>query len=200
MATLNHISTASFVAVAVAIVAADTFTTCSRLGKAARPRRRRTVVEIHKALGSIYFRRAYRMADESFWILHSKIEHGIVKALGKRNGHDHQCNLPPTANGSINISVRLACALRYFAGGSPYDIMVTYGISHTDVFVSVWSVVEAINQVKEFFILYPGPHDKQQKIAANFLAVLQAGFDNCADAIDRILIWINKPKNVELVN
>ncbi len=101
MATLNHISAASFVAVAVAIVAADIVTPCSRLGKAARPRRRRTVVEIHKALVPISFRRAYRMAYESFWILHGKIEHGIVKALGRRNGHDHQCNLPPTANGPI---------------------------------------------------------------------------------------------------
>ncbi len=68
--------------------------------------------------------------------------------------------------------------------------MVTYGISHT---VSVWSVVEAINQVKEFFILCPGSHHKQQKIAANLLAVLQAGFDNYAGAIDGILIWIHKP-------
>ncbi len=70
---------------------------------------------------------------------------------------------------------------------------MTYGISHTDVFVSVWSVVEAINQVKEFFILYPGSHDKQQKIAANFLALSQAGFENCAGAID----GIHKPTRQE---
>jgi hypothetical protein len=37
-------------------------------------------------------------------------------------------------NGPISPDhhVRLACAIRWFAGGSPYDIMTTYGIGHTD--------------------------------------------------------------------
>lgn len=71
--------------------------------------------------------------------------------------------------------------------------MVKYGVSHTDIFTSVWCVVEAINRVEEFFIVYPRDHDKQRQIAAGFRAVLQAGFDNCAGAIDGILIWIHKP-------
>ncbi len=37
-------------------------------------------------------------------------------------------------NGRISKSVRLACALRYFAGGSPYNIMCKYGVSHSNIF------------------------------------------------------------------
>jgi hypothetical protein len=32
-------------------------------------------------------------------------------------------------NGPIDPDVRLACAIRWFAGGSFYDIMTTYGVS-----------------------------------------------------------------------
>jgi hypothetical protein len=35
-------------------------------------------------------------------------------------------------NGPILPDVRLACAVRWFAGGSLYDIMTTYSIGHTD--------------------------------------------------------------------
>ncbi len=100
-------------------------------------------------------------------------------------------------NGPIATSVRLACALRYFAGGSPYDIMVRYGISHTDIFICVWCVVDAINRLAEFCILFPQAHDKQMEIAEGFKAVSQAGFDNCVGAIDGILIWIHKPSYSE---
>eukprot|EP00956_Cyclotella_meneghiniana_P010394 scaffold14401_cov58-Cyclotella_meneghiniana.AAC.17 len=37
---------------------------------------------------------------------------------------------PPIPNGEIDSEVCLACALRYFAGGSPYDIMAKYGVSY----------------------------------------------------------------------
>ena len=50
------------------------------------------------------------------------------------------------------MSVRLACALRVFAGGSVYDLMSNYGISHTDVMDSVWHVVHAVNNLPEFKI------------------------------------------------
>jgi hypothetical protein len=34
-------------------------------------------------------------------------------------------------NGRIVPDVRLACAIRWFCGASPYDLMSTYGIGHT---------------------------------------------------------------------
>ena len=45
--------------------------------------------------------------------------------------------------------------------------------------------------------MYPHQHDKQGKIATEFKAVSQAVFDNCAGAIDGILIWIHKPSHGE---
>ena len=55
-------------------------------------------------------------------------------------------------NGQISPDVQLAFALRWFAGGLPYDIMTTYGISHTDTIYSVWYVVDAINRHPNFAI------------------------------------------------
>ncbi len=58
-------------------------------------------------------------------------------------------------NGLVSTSVRLACALRYFAVGSPYNIMTKYGLSHASVYESIWAVVEAVNTFDEFDIEYP---------------------------------------------
>ncbi len=49
---------------------------------------------------------------------------------------------PPIVNGPVTMSICLACALRYFAGGSLYNIMNVYGVSHTIILDSVWCVVE----------------------------------------------------------
>lgn len=53
----------------------------------------------------------------------------------------------------------LGCALRYFAGGSPYDIMTSYNIGYTDMIQSMWCVVDAINAYPDFQILYPADHE-----------------------------------------
>ena len=96
-------------------------------------------------------------------------------------------------NGPVSTSVRLACALRYFAGGSPYDIMAKYGISHASLYESIWAVVEAVNSCDEFSIEYPASETAQLKIAHEFDNVSEVKFNNCAGAIDSILIWILKP-------
>jgi len=82
---------------------------------------------------------------------------------------------------------------RYFAGGSPYDIAVIYGISYSAMIESVWFVVDATNNQPDFHIKYPESREEQEKIAAAFYRVSQAGFKSCAGAIDGILIWTNKP-------
>jgi hypothetical protein len=87
----------------------------------------------------------------------------------------------------------LACALRYFAGGSPYDIMAKYGISHVSLYESIWAVVEAVNSCDEFSIEYPASETAQLKIAHEFENVSEVKFSNCGGAIDGILIWILKP-------
>jgi hypothetical protein len=175
----------------------------SRKGTKRRPRQRRTVWQIYNCLGDIYFRRAYRMSYQSFWELHKKLKSGIVQASQlqrrAREARDavaqqkKSTTAPPVPNGTVTMSVRLACALRYFAGGSPYDIMAKYGVSHTVVLDSVWDVTEAINQCNEFHIQYPEDASEQRKIAADFQAHSEVGFDKCAGCIDGILIWTHKP-------
>ncbi len=193
----------------------------NRKGKSPRQRTRRTVEDIYKCLGDTYFRRAYRMSYESFWVLHEKLQarisHAAIESENwkkkegtQQNQHDQenptvrkqgnreakkQANYlpPPVPNGHICTSVRLACALRYFAGASPYDLMVQYGLSYAAVLNGVWYVVDAINRHSEFFISYPADHSKQLRIAAEFCEASSVNFDNCAGAIDGILIWTHKP-------
>jgi hypothetical protein len=83
--------------------------------------------------------------------------------------------------------------LRYFAGGSPYDIICVFGVAYTEVLSSVWIVVEAINQCPQFEISYPDSLEEQRKIAAGFKAARTSAIWNCAGAIDGILIWMLKP-------
>ena len=48
-------------------------------------------------------------------------------------------------NGSITPAMQLEAALRYFAGGSPLNIIISFGISHTEVLESWKYVVDAVN-------------------------------------------------------
>jgi hypothetical protein len=108
----------------------------SRVGTTAVVRVRRSVHDVYRCLGSSYFRQEYRMSYGSFWKLHKKLATGINHARlelrryvpsGMRRGGNFK--LPPIRNGRITTSVHLACVLRYFAGGSTYDLVSTYGIS-----------------------------------------------------------------------
>jgi hypothetical protein len=118
----------------------------------------------------------------------------IIAASGKK--HKSRNYLP---NGRILPEVRLACALRWFAGGSLYDIMTTYGIGHTDAINSCWYVVDAINRHPHFNIAYPVDHNVQHAIAEGFRQVSSANFKCCAGAIDGILIWIHKPSESDCI-
>ena len=118
----------------------------------------------------------------------------IITASGKKGTKSY---IP---NGPISPDVRLACAIRWFAGGSTYDKMTTYGLGHTDTTVSYWFVVDAINKHAGFNIMYPDNDDKQRSIAQGFYEVSSAGFGCCAGAVDGILIWIHKPSENDCTN
>jgi DDE superfamily endonuclease len=163
-------------------------------GRTFQPRTRRSVHDIHKELGEGYFRRAYRMKFSTF----KRLANGLRKYIEGATGQVGRPRYAP--NGPISPDVRLACAIRWFAGGSVYDIMTTYGIGHTDAMNSFWYVVDAINRHPRFEISYPADHAKQQSIAQGFANVSAAGFQCCAGAIDGILIWIHKPSPKECDN
>jgi len=52
----------------------------SRAGRIKVGRVRRSVHEVYRCLGPLYFQRAYRMSYESFWNLHTKLATRINRA------------------------------------------------------------------------------------------------------------------------
>jgi hypothetical protein len=121
-------------------------------------RERKTMNTVFQELGPSYTRRAYRMTEEdSFWSLH-KLLYAYLRrpAAYKRN----RLVMKGATNGLITTPFRLSCAIRYFAGGRPEDISLVHGISHTEVFHSVWMVVDAINQCEELAFTFPEDHGK----------------------------------------
>lgn len=77
-------------------------------------------------------------------------------------------------NGNIPLSgVCLACALRFWAGGDPYDVMIMFGISYCEVFRSINFSLHAINQTQSLDIKFPTDHQKQTEIAEEFKKIHQ---------------------------
>ncbi len=135
----------------------------------------------------MYFRRAYRRNYNTFKHLAVELCPFIKDASRQKSTANY------TPNGPISPDVRLACAIRWFDGGSLYDIMTTYGIGHTNTINSCWYVVDAINRNPRFDTSYPEDHAKQLSIAQGFANVSTAHFRCCAGAVDGVLIWIHKP-------
>jgi hypothetical protein len=92
-------------------------------------------------MGPTYVWRAYQMDEESFYKLHQKIEKYTVKLKSQNNKKKKDS----AKNEAISTVVRLSIAIRFFASGNPCDISVVHGISHKEVYRSVWCVVDAIN-------------------------------------------------------
>ena len=161
-----------------------------------KPRRRvrKLVNDVFDELGPGYMRRAYRMDQQSFWKLFHTIKPYMLKSgsLEPKKGSTKK-HKNGAVNGIIGKSVRLAAALRFFAGGDPYDIMTTFGIGHTDVYNSVWMVVDAVNNCPALAISFPKDHGKQRQMAKQFQEKSDPGFECCVGAIDGVLIWIEKP-------
>jgi hypothetical protein len=72
-------------------------------------------------------------------------------------------------NGCIDHTVRVSIALRYLARGQAMDIALVHGVSHVEVFDSIWLVVDAINQHPELSINFSVSHDEQLQLANGFL-------------------------------
>jgi hypothetical protein len=130
------------------------------------------------------------MKERTFWLLHDTLSPYLTLRHSAKKRR-HGC-----PNGIIPSSSHVSIALQYFAGGgSPYDIQIAHGVSHTKVFRSVWRVVDAVNRCKKMEVKFPEDHAEQNHIAQGFKACSpQAKFSNCVGTIDGILIWIEKPQ------
>ena len=154
-------------------------------------RKRKSVSDIFSELGPYYARRAYRMDEVQFWKLYNIIYKTYPRAnkKRKRDGRDKTTHV----NGRIHLSLRLSIAIRFFAGGSPYDLMLTHGVGYNDVYHSIWQIIDTINSSPGFSISFPTCHDKQREIATHFASKSSMNFENCVGCVDGILIWTSKP-------
>jgi hypothetical protein len=91
-------------------------------------------------------------------------------------------------NGAITTFVRLSIAIRFFACGDPHNISVVHGISHKEVYRSVWHVVDAVNQCSQLAFSFPDDHAKQEEISWQFKRSSDADFDCCVGCINRMLL------------
>jgi DDE superfamily endonuclease len=152
-------------------------------------RTRSSIDFIFDQLGPVYARRAYRMSPQTFYRLHDLLFHAVAfppptSTKKHRNG---------AKNGLIPSSIRLGVALRYFAGGSTYDLAVMHGISPNEVYKSVWMVLRAVNSCGHLQISFPADHAVQRQLADGFRDRSAAGFGCCVGAIDGMLVWIERP-------
>ena len=148
-------------------------------------RKRRNLNILFSELTSIQFRRMYRMHKESFNELVDILAPKLPQQQPRKRGKD--------VNGPITNETRLAMALRWFAGGSKYDIACNHGVGVGEVYKSVWMVVDAIHATSSLDISFPSNHDEQQSMADQFKAKSGCGFGNCVAAVDGMLVWTSKP-------
>ncbi|CAB9521960.1 unknown protein [Seminavis robusta] len=158
-------------------------------GKPHRYRKRKFVNDIFNELGPHYVRRAYRMEPASFWRLVRILQPYMKGGKSKRKAAQKS----GAKNGLIPLPSRVSAALRYFAGGAAYDIAVVHGMGHTDVYRSVWKVVDAVNKCPKLDFSYPSDHNEQQKIADDFKELSRGVFSCCGGAADGILVWTERP-------
>lgn len=159
-------------------------------------RQRKGINILFRELGPLYARRAYRMEVHSFWKLNSILTPCMdICTIPKNSSPKLHKNGAP--NGIVKSSTHLSMALRFFAGGCPYDISLSHGVSHSTVYNSIERVIKAINNCQDLNIVFPEDHKIQKKIANGFCKASQAGFSNCIGTIDGVLIWIEKPTKSE---
>ena len=130
----------------------------------------------------------------AFHHLHELLKNGISEYIQKdqsRRSNGGKCF--HYCNGEITTEIHLACALRFFAGGSYLDITISHGIGKTDVYRSVWVVVHATNSCKDLEFHFPMTHEQCKQVAEGFAVRSKAGFNNCIGCIDGMLLWMEKP-------
>lgn len=139
----------------------------------------------------VYQERAYRMNPSQFSELHERLHDQLKEQFPTKRVRGK------TPNGTIHTKLRLSAAIRFYAGGSPLDIMLSHGLSRQSVYKSVWGTTDAINQTKGLAFNLDGAefpsHEEQEEIAWGFKARSKAGFDKIVLAVDGMLVWTIQP-------
>ena len=112
-------------------------------------------------LGRTLFRCSYRMQVGTFFDFYKVLKKELIRVCG------YDMNRVYSPNGRIHPSVRLACAIRLFAGGDPIDMCI-YCISKTEVHVSFEYVIDAVNNCSDLKLQFPSSHTYQCAIVDSF--------------------------------
>ena len=156
--------------------------------------KRRSLISLRNEYGNL-FDHVYRMDYASFQHLHELLKDGILQYIRRSNSSQNYSPNPSffIRNGNITTEIHLACALRYFAGGSCLDITMSHAIRVTDFYLSVWAIVDAMNRCPSLNFQFPTTESECQVISTEFAARSKAGFTNCIGCIDGLLSWLEKP-------
>jgi len=125
---------------------------------------------------------------ETFEKLFRIIKPCLYEVLG------HNVKRTHSPNGLIPLESRLACVIRLFAGGSPYDLITVYKISYTEILNSLWYIVDAVNKCESLALKLPQTHDEQKAIAKGFQVLSAANIDKCVGVVDGMMVTMAKPK------
>jgi hypothetical protein len=172
---------------------------------------RKNVRSIFAELGKGYVQQAYHMHEKSFWELYKLLKDPMQQVIDeqpkkekKQKRKKLQRRKKPSSgkkkgavNGVISLSLRLSTAICYFASGEPYDISLSHGILYTEVYNSVWIVVDAMNKCDGLSFSFPDDHAKQREIASNFQHKSRVRFGICCGCIDGMLLWIKQPNSID---
>ena len=135
------------------------------------------------------------MDYQLFLELHELLKDGIEEYVRKEGITSNSSANQPfyRKNGKITTQICLACALRYFAGESYLDIIMSHAVGKTDFYRSIWAVVHGTNECSFLDFQFPSTLAECQSISKEFSSRSKVGFTNCIGCIDGLLIWLEKP-------
>jgi hypothetical protein len=115
------------------------------------------------------FKLRYRVTADSFYKL-LEILRPMLDVTSQRHAFSSRAGKP------IELETRLACALRYFAGGHPLDLKLIYGMSKQQVMNCVWRAVDAINHCLDNMHFPIDDIGKLQELERDFRAGTRGDF------------------------
>ena len=115
------------------------------------------------------FKLRYRVSSDSFYKLLNILKPELDVASA-RHAFSSRKGKP------IQLQTRLACALRFFAGGDPLDLKLIYGMSKPQVMACVWRTVDAINLCLNNITFPLNDLPALQELERDFRAGTRGGF------------------------
>lgn len=149
--------------------------------------------EMHE-MSNAHFKRMFRMSRNTFDILEQKL-HDL---RGESSIDEEQA---ARSSGSvISLRTRLACTLRWLAGGSYIDICFEFGVAPGSFFVDggvLWGTMDLLNDL--FEIGLPVHDDRKlRKMAREFSYWSKNKMNNCVLAIDGWVCRTRCPMKTEV--